>query len=283
MYNYTKYFISLLFAPFLMWGCTEKVDIQLDSSYTRLVVEGAIITDTMPQCVKLTTTSNYFSNQPAPTVSGATLSITDGQNTWPLSENKTQPGNYTTAPDVYGLPNHSYKLKISLKEPLNGYKDYEATSLLRPIFPMDSIGLKFHPEWGKDGFYEVQCYYLDPPTTDFYMFNVYRNNTLITDTINKKMVVDDQLYNGNYTNGVGVGYFNQSFKDERLIPGDVVKLEVASVTSEYANFVWAVQAEVNGQNPLFSGPPANITGNMSNGAVGFFAAYSLSKKTIVVK
>ena len=79
------------------------------------------------------------------------------------------------------------------------------------------------------------------------------------------------------------GYFNQSFKDERLIPGDVVKLEVASVTSEYANFVWAVQAEVNGQNPLFSGPPANITGNMSNGAVGFFAAYSLSKKTIVVK
>jgi hypothetical protein len=276
-----KLFLSIAAVLILMWGCTEKIDLQLDSSYTRLVVEGSISTDTMPHSVKLTTSSGYFSNQPAPTVSGALLSISDGQHTWPLIE--AQPGTYVTAPDVYGLPEHTYTLKILLAEPLNGTKEYEGTSMLRPIFPIDSISLKYHPDWGRDGFYEVQCYYLDPPTTDFYMFDVYRNNLLLTDTINKKTVVDDQLYNGNYTNGIGVGYFNQGRNNEKLVKGDVVKLEVASITSEYANFIWAVQAEVNGQNPLFSGPPANIKGNMSNGAVGFFAAYSISRAKTIMK
>jgi hypothetical protein len=276
-----KYFLSLAAATLLMWGCTEKIDIQLDSSYTRLVVEGAITTDTMAHTVKLTTTSSYFYNQTSPVVSGATVTISDGLNTWPLTE--TQPGTYSTTSDVYGIPNHTYTLKIVLNEPVNGHADYEASSLLRPIVTMDSIALKFHSDWGKDGFYEVQCYVLDPPTTDFYMFDVFKNDTLVTDTINEKSVVDDQLYNGNYTNGIGVGYFNQHRADQKLIPGDVVKLEVSSLTSDYANFIWAVQTEVNGQTPLFSGPPANITGNVNNGAVGFFAAYSVTRARTVVQ
>lgn len=281
MINLRKYFIAIGAISLLMWGCTEKIDIQLDSSYARLVVEGAITTDTMAHAVKLTATSSYFYNQAAPTVSGATLSISDGQNTWPLTE--TQPGTYTTSPDVYGLPGHTYKLQIVLSEPVNGHTDYEASSLLRPIVPMDSITLKYHSDWGKEGFYEVQCYVLDPPTTDFYMFDVYRNDILVTDTINEKSVVDDQLYNGNYTNGIGVGYFNQERDDQKLVPGDVVKLQVSSLTNEYANFIWAVQTEVNLQTPLFSGPPANVQGNVSNGAVGFFAAYSLTRGSTVVK
>ncbi len=28
------------------------------------------------------------------------------------------------------------------------------------------------------------------------------------------------------------------------------------------------------RNPLFSGPPSNVSTNISNGAVGFFAVYS---------
>jgi hypothetical protein len=281
MNSIRKLMFVMLPAFIFMWGCTEKIDLQLDSSYTRLVVEGDITTDTTSHIVKLTTTSSYFYNQPAPVVSGATLTITDGNDIFPLTE--TAPGTYATAPDVYGKFNHTYTLNIKLATEINGHTDYEAKSLLRPIVPLDSIGLKFHPDWGKKGFYEVQCYVLDPVTTDFYMFDVYRNTTLITDTINKKMVVDDQLYNGNYTNGIGVGYFDQGQSEQVLFKGDTVKLDVASITSEYANFIWALQAEVNGQTPLFSGPPANIQGNLNNGAVGFFAAYSISRASTIVK
>lgn len=281
MYKRNRYIPALLFVPVLLWGCTEKIDLKLDSTYTRLVVEGAICTDTIPQEVRLTTTSSYFYNEPAPAVTGATLTISDGEFTWPLTESK--PGVYQTSGEVFGLPNHTYTLAILLKEPVNGHSAYEASSLLRPIVPADSIRLKYHPDWGKEGFYEVQCYVLDPPTTDFYMFDVYRNNTLITDTIDKKTVVDDQLYNGNYTNGIGVGFLNQARDSERVRPGDIITLKVAGITSEYFKFIQAVQTEVGGQNPLFSGPPANIPGNISNGAVGFFAAYSNTRASTVVK
>ncbi|HEX7411960.1 MAG TPA: DUF4249 domain-containing protein [Bacteroidales bacterium] len=281
MNKHNIYIPALSLVLLLSWGCTEKIDLKLDSSYTRLVVEGAISTDTMPQQVKLTATSSYFYNEPAPNVTGATVTISDGENTWPLAE--TTPGLYQTSPDVFGRPNHTYKLEILLKEPVNGHSTYEASSLLRPIVKADSIRLKFHPDWGKEGFYEVQCYVLDPPTTDFYMFDIYRNSTLVTDTIDKKTVVDDQLYNGNYTNGIGVGFLNQARADQRLIPGDIVTLKVASITSDYFKFIQAVQTEVGGQNPLFSGPPANIPGNISNGAVGFFAAYANTRASAVLK
>jgi hypothetical protein len=264
-----------------LWGCTEKIDIQLDSSATRLVVEGAITTDTMSQRVKLTTTTSYFYDEPAPAVTGATLTISDGQNSWPLAE--TSPGVYRTAPDVFGLPNHTYTLQISLAEPINGHATYEASSRLYPIVPADSIRLKYHADWGPDGFYEVQCYVLDPPTTDFYMFDIYNNNTLVTDTISEKTVVDDHLYNGNYTNGIGVGFLNQSRKDERIGVGDIITLKVASINAEYFNFIQALQSEVAGQNPLFSGPPANIPGNVNNGAVGFFAAYANTRVSAVLR
>jgi hypothetical protein len=38
-----------------------------------------------------------------------------------------------------------------------------------------------------------------------------------------------------------------------------------------------------GSNPLFSGPPANVKGNISNGAIGFFAAYTTSRSRIKVE
>ena len=55
-----------------------------------------------------------------------------------------------------------------------------------------------------------------------------------------------------------------------------------SIGSGYANFIWEAQAEVQGSNPLFSGPPANVKGNIDNGAIGFFAAYSVSRAYTIV-
>ena len=65
--------------------------------------------------------------------------------------------------------------------------------------------------------------------------------------------------------------------EEVLEPGDIVTVEMNSIGEEYANFLWDAQSEISGSNPLFSGPPANVKGNINNGAIGFFAAYSVSR------
>ncbi len=56
------------------------------------------------------------------------------------------------------------------------------------------------------------------------MFYVYRNGEPCNDTITEDFVVDDLLYNGNYTNGIGVAFLDQAYDHQKLQPGDEVIL-----------------------------------------------------------
>ena len=277
-----KKIIKMILVAFAVIGCTERIDIELDSTYQRLVVDGFITTDTTSHVIKLTKTTDYYYNQEPPTVSGAMVQISDNEgNTVTLTE--SDPGIYKTPPDFYAEIGKTYSLNIYLQEEINGHKDYTASNTVLEIYPIDSISLAFRPDWSDEGFYEVQCWYQDPLVTNFYQFNIFKNDILMTDTIDKRFVTDDLLYNGSYTNGIGVGWLDQSVEREVVHPGDTITFQAANITEEYANFIWTLQQEISFQTPLFSGPPANIEGNISNGAIGYFAAYSLSYAATIAK
>lgn len=280
--RFYKYFAFAIIVTALA-GCTEKIDVNLDQQqYARLVVDARFSSDTMAHLVKLSTTSDYFDNQAPKTISGAEVTISNAEEEYFLNEMPAGSGNYYTDPQVAGRIGSDYQLDIRLPETIGGTDTYSATSHIYPISQMDSIALEFHDEWGPDGIWEVKCYVWDPPTEDYYMFNLYRNGVLVTDTITKVFVVDDLLYNGNYTNGIGVGYLNQSDVNQQLFPGDVVTLSVSRITRDYAEFLWQLQEEVSYQTPLFSGAPANVNGNISNGAFGAFGAWSSSSASQIV-
>ena len=256
-------------------SCTERIEVDLDDSFTRLVVYGTITTDTTHHYVQLSTTSSYYYNEAPPPVSGASVEIADDLgNVVQLTE--MAPGKYSTSPLFAAIPGRTYTLRIELAEEINGNKTYMASSAVNQIYPIDSIGLVSQPDWGEKGFYEVTCYYQDPPTKDFYMFNIYKNGEMLTDTITDRFVTDDSFYNGNYTNGIGIGYLDQSNEREVLHAGDTITFQGCNITEEYFNFVQTLQTETGFQTPLFSGPPANVKGNINNGAVGFFAAYGVA-------
>jgi len=184
------------------------------------------------------------------------------------------------SPGSYELPTgfrveigKTYDLDIKLEKAIDDKDHYTATSGTPNINDTVYIELEHQPDWGDKGYYVVKCYYWDGPEVNFYMFNIYKNDTLLTDTISKKQVVDDRFYNGGFTNGIGVGYLDQSNPREILRPGDVVTFQACSVTEGYANFVWQVQEEISFSTPMFSGPPANVYGNISEGAIGYFTSY----------
>lgn len=259
----------------MLASCTERIDIELDESYTRLVVYGTITTDTAAHYVELSTTTSYYYNEAPPPVTGATVEISDDDgNVFSLTEN--EPGKYATSPLFAAIAGKTYTLNINLAEEINGHINYMASSKVNTIDPIDSIGLVSQPDWGEKGFYEVTCYYQDPPTRDFYMFNIFKNGELITDTIRDRIITNDDFYNGSYANGIGIGYLDQSKESEILHPGDVVTFQGCGISEEYYNFIWTLQTETGFQTPLFSGPPANVKGNINNGAVGFFAAYGVA-------
>jgi hypothetical protein len=273
--------VQLLFTfSILVVSCTERIDIKLDESYVRLVVDGTITTDTMAHTIILSKSTSYFYNQPAPTVTGAHVQITDGKITLELKEE--MPGEYRTEPTVYGVAGETYTLDIKLASPIGGYTDFKAISTLYPVSTLDSVEMVFHSDWSDKGIWEVKCFVQDPLTTDFYRFMILKNGKMVTDTLDEWFVTDDRLFNGNYAYGAPVAYLDQGLPDEELNPGDTVTLEMNSIDKDYSNFLLQAQSELRGSNPLFSGPSANVKGNINNGAIGFFAAYSASRAYTVV-
>ena len=105
---------------------------------------------------------------------------------------------------------------------------------------------------------------------------------MITDTMNEWIIHDDQLYNGNKTNGLPVGYIDQGDPGEAVVKGDTVGAEIDGIGKAYFDFILNAQSELQGSNPLFGGPPANIKGNISNGGFGFFSAYSVTRSRAIV-
>ncbi len=132
-------FILIVLLITIISGCTEKIDIELDETYTRLVVDGRLTTDTGAHYVKLSLTTNYYYNQPSPKVSGAIVKISDGSDTITLTENPSIPGLYETMPDFFGVVGREYVLDIELGSEINGITKYTASSFIHPINKVDSI------------------------------------------------------------------------------------------------------------------------------------------------
>ena len=103
----------------------------------------------------------------------------------------------------------------------------------------------------------------------------------MSDSIHQKVVMDDQMVNGKYMAGMGIFYIDNSHVWETLKPGDTVTLQMSGITRGYMNFISQVQ-QAGFNLPFFTGPPANVQGNINNGGTGYFTAWSNSYATTVV-
>jgi hypothetical protein len=274
---------ALLLATLLLviGACTEEVDIELDSSYARLVVDGQITTDTTTHYVKLTKTMDYFANRPAETVSGAEVRI----NNHLLTESQSKPGLYLTEADFCGEVGKKYRLTIRDVDINNdgASEFYHASDSIHSIARADSIDLVYQEfAGGQMKMWAIHLYAQDPPEENHYLFKVYKNDTLVTDTIDEYVFQEDVTFNGNYVPGVMVQSLDKSKKDERVRHGDVITLEANGISREYYKYIIEVTNESGASNPLFSGPRANVRTNVKGGgnAVGFFRAFSINRMSL---
>jgi hypothetical protein len=219
---------------------------------------------------------DYFANKPAEPVSKAVVKIND----MILQESETKPGLYQTDPGVYGEVGKKYHLTIeNVDIDNNGETEfYEATSTIPSIARVDSIHVVYQ-KYYEENWWEIQLFAQDPPEENYYLFKTHLNGKLLTDTADEYGFQDDSFFNGNYVNGVFVQTLDEDKKEEKLKKGDVVTLEINAINPEYYKYLIELTNEASGNNPLFTGPPANIRSNIKggNGAVGIFKAYSVSR------
>jgi hypothetical protein len=275
--------IMSLFSVLLLTQCTEKVDVKLENNQPHLVVDGMVTDEATVQTIRLSTTTDYFYTKVAPAVTQAKVTLSDGSIMTTLIESPANSGIYVTPANYIGIPGTKYTLTIELKDALSGQKFYGASETMPLKYTPDSVKMFSHPDWGKDGYYETQLFIQDPPEVNYYSFRGYRNDTLVTDTLSKVGITDDKFYNNRYVRGMPTIFWNQEHKSEKIIIGDKIRLQVGSITKEYYTFLDQVRLEIKPKNPLFSGPSANVSTNISNGGYGYFAVCAMSYVSTTVK
>jgi hypothetical protein len=279
--KFLKYLFPAIITVIMLPGCEEDINLNLKGESPRLVVDGIITTDTMAHKVKLSLSGNYFDNQQMPRVSGAMVSLSDGEETFILQESNSTPGEYLTAASFYGKQNTLYTLEISNVEIEGKGNDvvYTSQSYLNPIIKTDSVSITFHRIWK---LWQINLHAQDPPGVEnFYLFNLYINGELYSDKYGKMSYTDDRFFDGSFVDGVWIFALNSEEEKENIFPGDTITLETLMVDKNYYNFVHAAVDETGIKTPLFSGPPANVPTNISNGALGHFAAYAVSRYSVI--
>ena len=262
--------------------CTEYIDLELETSSRRLVVDGMITDERKMQYLRLTQSVPFLSDTVSPPVSGANVYITNGYGVEILRESNEMPGFYLTENDFTAPPENYYELTVSgVDIDEDGETEtYRAVSYMPEVEKPDSINLVYDETWE---IWKVLLYGSDNlETEDYYLFRLMINGTLISDNISEYNVASDRFFEDGRADGVWVQSINANRDAEPLQEGDVVSLQMCGITEAYFDFLEGVQREGRGQYPLFSGPPANAPGNISNDALGFFAAFSVSSVNFVV-
>lgn len=279
-YLITKPIVSILSISVLfLASCTERYVIELDNTYVRCVIYGELTTDTTAHRVKINRSGGYFSNTSPQGISGANVSITDGENVFILTESPTETGVYYTQPNVFGEIGKTYTLSIQNVNLLGDgvMQNYTASSYLPNVAQPDSINVLYIPDWRS---WAVFTGAIDPvESKNFYMFHTWVNNTLETDSLSNLRIFDDILFNGSNMYEIpNFFWMNQA----ALLPGDTVVSGICGITEDYFKFVTETQIAARPSNPLFSGAPANPRTNISNNGIGYFTAYSVKRVAKVI-
>ncbi|MDR1860589.1 MAG: DUF4249 domain-containing protein [Bacteroidales bacterium] len=265
-------------------ACSESIDLRLRGADTRmLVVEGHITSDTMAHGVWLSYTADYFDLHETP-VENVQVTITDGDLIIPLTEVPDTAGLFRTAPDIFGLPGHTYKLLITgVDADGDGTpEEYRSESTMPGAGKIDSIRLMIQHIYFTDAL--IVSFFAHEPTTadDAYLFKIRYNNVLVTDTIFEWMAIDDTFFPGTDINNEPIFFLDQEKPEYHITDGDTVTLETWHIPRDYYDFVNDAVQEYRGASP-FSGYPANIRTNITGDrkAWGIWAASYIYRRSRV--
>lgn len=281
--KYTLLFLSLIFLS----SCEKTVSFQLNNAETKkLVVDGQIETGKTPivfltNAIGVTEPLN-FNTVINSIARGAIVEVSDANRTIQLIELNNA---YQVAPQdssFVGVPGQVYKLKIQYLG-----KVYEASTKIPIVKSLDSMWAVKRPiSTGPDS-NEVNIFarYTDPDTLgNFVRYFTKRNNESFF--TGRNSVYNDEVINGN---GIDVrierGYdkINDTSTNtfSNFIIGDTIQVKWCAIEKSVYNFWNTLEFSTNSVGNPFSSPSA-IMSNISNGALGVWAGYGSSFKTIIV-
>lgn len=237
----------------------------------------------------LSYTADFYNKDDIRYISGATVYVTDGVDTVYYYEDGELKGHYFTEL-ASGNKNTLYRLCVDVPEPDGEVVHLFAESLLPDnVEVIDSIVVKPYngandtmpSTFLNDTIEWVYPYFQSLPNPNIiYVPSIYKNDTLLTDTLTQRSMIPIGGYAGFYINGPEMQAANKeipvyAFMKRDLKEGDCIRLDLCSIPMEYVYYYYSLLMSM-GSNPMM-GAPSNVSTNIqpSEKGVGWFMTSSV--------
>lgn len=276
--------LSLVFAVLLSWSCQEIIDLDLEKSATRLVIEGEIVDKNTIQRIKVSQSLNYYDTGKMKPVVDAEISLLDEKDNL-IGDFIYNPGDslYQTFDSLSLDIGSEYKIQIIVNEEL-----LEAKGVILENPTLDSI------------YYlsDKQLQALGQPVLGegYFMFVNGKLNNEGVEYFKLDISVNDTLRNsrGALSNSVLTSeFFGKEFR-ALPVPGvfeekDTVDLDLYTLNEDvYQYYVEFINLLFN-DGGVFSPPPVNPSTNIKNitnpenEPLGFIQFSSVQRRSLVIE
>ena len=290
-----NFIISLSIIAVFFTSCTELINIKTDNSEPVIVINGILTDEHKYQEIKISRSSPYFDDEPNAGISNALITIQSSNNSvYEFIECDTLPGTYYSQTMWAAQEGFDYHLNIEVDFDNNGETElYQASTTILPPLYLDSVKVVPMNIMGHAN-YALNVYGQDPPSEDYYLFKLSVNDSLVTNKLSQYIISDDVMINNGYIPGLTIEYLNDISEWEKdteesrrrsiyVQEGDKIGIELSMIQKGYCDFISQCVREMRGENPMFGGPASNITTNISNGGVGYFSGYCITRSITEVE
>jgi hypothetical protein len=255
------------------FSCQKVISVDLNNANPQMVTEAIVTDGPGPYTVLLSRSGDYFTpSLYFPPVTHAFVTIADNLGvTDTLKE--TVSGTYHTSV-LHGGQGRTYYLRVVAEG-----KEYDAISTMPPRVPIDTLVALHSRESDGDQVYNLYVLFKDPPEPgNYYRMNLRVNVPISPDSIDGRRY---HLYNDKLTNG------NEAAVRIRMRnyfqPGDTVWVDLLSIDKASYDYFNTLNNILTSDRSPTSLAPANPNTNLTNGALGYFAAFSVDSKIIVLQ
>lgn len=258
-----------LILALILSACTDVIELDLNSSNPKFVIEGKI-SNRVGDCeVKVTKTTDFFNPDFPPPVQDAEVMIYNDQGDTLILE-ETFPGVYTH-PTGTALTGRTYFLSVKAEG-----QHFSAQSVMPASVPLDSVSqqLAIRQTPGKAPNYNLVAHFQDPRGKgNRYRMRVFKG-PLLED--NAPVQSDESLIEDGST--VSLPMRAVSYK-----AGEAGLLELWCVDPILYHYFSTLESANTAPGQGISAAPGNPISNLSSGALGYFGAVHITSKSLEIR
>lgn len=260
---------AVLFLATLLFSCQDVINVDLKNAAPRIVIEGSVSNESDSVIVMVHKTTDYYKPTEIAPVNDALVTVKDSAgNDHQFA--RIADGVYATV-NVKAKPGDIFDLEVS-EQGMTYYSEAKMPELV----PIEAVSIDKNPDLPTED--RINIYINDPAgISNYYQVEIFKNDSLLKSG-EHFILYSDKYFDGklNVLPITGRRLGIREFKS-----GDRIRVRLVNLERSMYDYFDILRNITNEEQVLSASSPANPPNNITNGALGYFAAWSVNEVTVI--